>query len=217
MRALLNLTTNTTILFVASMLLARAIGGIQQPEATSMIDAGKCTQPCWHGLQPGESHLEQVQESLDASPDFVVKTAPRGYDNERCWTLLPTPDSAWRVCTVYLYAPGNTISLIRLTPPAGEFRLGDAMALFGSPVASTICGWSNTMPNMPRMVVMARLYFGDNVEVWAYNRQNPLIFAYDPTMVVYLVSYHSANDWPLYQSGTPRWQGFVRLRRRPNC
>jgi hypothetical protein len=41
------------------------LGGLSNPPvAVAMLDTGRCTQPCWQGIQPGKTTLDQVAEML---------------------------------------------------------------------------------------------------------------------------------------------------------
>jgi hypothetical protein len=202
-----------------SLFAVRVVGGRNRSPAALMSDAGQCTQPCWLGIRPGQTTLDQAQAIFAASGTLSASPATPNFDNERCWylqsSLLPPP--AWRVCTVYRYIGSHTISLIRLSPPQGTFRLGDAVALFGSPTASTLCMWNTRIDNMPSQVLRARIYFKDYVEVWAYNLRQPLALVYDPNMMVYSVNFNYPSEDPFYQPDTPRWRGFARPKRRVPC
>lgn len=180
------------------------------------MDVGQCEQPCWNGIRPGQTTIDQVQAIFRADPALAASPGVAQFDNERCWNMASgSPFPLWRVCTVFWYAADHTISLVRLTPPQEAFQLGDAIALFGPPVASTLCWWYTRLPNMPGQVLRARVYFRDNIEVWAYSQRQPMSFLLDPTMAVYLVNY-SDHRSP-FRSDMPTWRGFKRYYQQLGC
>ena len=196
----------------------RVVGGLMPTPTVTTIAAGQCDQPCWNGIRPGETTIAQASELFSANPMLSANPGSAQFDNERCWDMAATsPLSAWRACTVYWYASDNKISLLRLTPPQGKFQLGDVLALFGDPLASTLCWWDARLPNMPSQFLRARLYFKNNIEVWAYSLRQPTSFLFDPGMVVYTVNYHYTQADLPFLPDAPLWHGFKRYARQVGC
>jgi hypothetical protein len=186
----------------------RIVGYATRSPGNAIVDAGNCSQPCWHGIQPGTTTLDRAQAAVlsDNRVNFV-QVAPR-FDNEACWETLTDP--AWLACTVFLYGArtAQRIQLIHIDPPQGALRLGDAVALFGEPVAASLCWWNMNIAGMPNYFLRGRVFFKGNVEAWVYDLKQPLVRHYTPDMIVFTLRYHYPAEEPPYPFDAPHWPGF---------
>jgi hypothetical protein len=93
-------------------------------------------------------------------------------------------------------------------------RLGDAVILFGKPLASVL--WCTSSwhfldlgPNLSGndFLYEGRIFFQGNIQVDVLTQESQ----FDPQMLVTSITYYYPADEPPYRFDTPPWQGFVRV------
>lgn len=208
MKRVLILTALTIPAFVLLLYGARITGYAMRSPGNGLVDAGNCEQPCWRGIQPGTTTLDKARAAVMTGSSVSFMQVESRFDNEACWETLTDP--AWLACTVFLYGmrTGQRIQLIHIDPPQGALRLGDTVALFGEPVAASLCWWNMNIAGMPSYFLRGRVFFRGNVEAWVYDRKQPMARHYTPDMIVFTLRYHYPADEPPYPFDTPRWPGF---------
>ncbi len=213
-----------TAIGIGSMALAlagvRVVGALTRTGAAAMLDAGPCAQPCWHGIQPGQTTFEDAQTLLRGRTD-VLDVAYSTVDSHLHWITATEPP--WRGRGFrWSAAGGGAVDFILMEPPPDVMRLGDAVAIFGAPVVSTLCWrFDNNQPNLagklPRPFLGAHVYFNGDVEVLAYNPTRPTERRFDPDMVVWSVTYNYPDQEPPYRFDAPIWRGFTVADDSPVC
>jgi hypothetical protein len=195
------------LLLAGSREIARRLSSIS-PEA-AILNVEACSQPCWHGIHPGVTTLDQAAENLRADQVLVANVLDvqlgdfASRRREICWEIRNQVD--WRGCALRDQGFSGPINRLELEPPDEGLSLGDTILLFGNPIASEYC--------MRLGLYYAFVYFPDNVEVRTRG-ESPIqsgttMPRYDPTMRVFIVRYHYPADEPPYAFDTPRWQGFT--------
>ncbi len=196
----------TVAILVLPLAMVRGVGALQGlPQAASMLDTGPCAQPCWHGIQPGKDTLDSATDLLREPTVIFTKSVSPLYTNELCWITAAAP--VWHGCFHRQWDanPGTPINMLELGPPAGVLRLGDAITLFGEPVASQLCRtWRGLHSDLE---VVAHIYFKGNIVVMAYNPERPSEARLDPDMEVRLMFYYQAQK-PAVDDELPPWHGF---------
>src|SRR5262245_36391270 len=217
---LLACTALVTVMLALALVGVRAVGAQNRPQAVAILEAGSCAQPCWHGLQPGHTTFEAARALLQTRAD-VLGVDYSTADFHLHWSTSTKPP--WRGRAFRWSSMGaGAIDFIMLAPPADVLRLGDAIAVFGEPLVSTLCWrFDNIQPNiagkMPRPFLGAHIFFSDNVEVFAYSPSRPTERRFDPGMVVWSVTYNYPDDEPPYHFEAPGWRGFTTAADAPVC
>ncbi len=208
MKRVLILTALSVAAFILLLFGTHIIGYATRSPGNAIVDAGDCQQPCWRGIQPGTTTLDKARASVTAYNQVSFAQVEPRFDNEACWETLT--ESAWRACTVFLYGARSAqrIQLIHIDPPQGALLLGDAVALFGEPVAASLCWWNMNIAGMPNYFLRGRVFFSGNIEAWVYDLKQPMVRHYTPDMIVFTLRYHYPAAEPPYQFDTPRWPGF---------
>ena len=218
MRRLLNCAGAAVTLFALLMVGVRAAGGMIKPVSALILDVERCEQPCWRGIYPGQTSIEEVPADLMGDDRVSIDTADDGFSNERCWTIRATTSiQSWEACAAFWFTSGNLVHLLRLNPPQGQLTLGDALTFFGQPLAAKLCWWNGSIPNMPAYFIRAKIIFKDKTEVWAYNLRHPLQTRLDPNMLIYSVRYQFIPDNSPYRFGDVRWPGFTQVGKQKMC
>src|SRR5437870_2552846 len=83
------------IIFVVTLVGVRLVGALSQPNALDVIRAAQCTpMPCWQGIQPGKTTMDEAKAILTANTAFTVLDVSRPGD--LCWYSADGP--FWRNC-----------------------------------------------------------------------------------------------------------------------
>jgi hypothetical protein len=209
------LLTWTLILVILGTLMlvgVRAVGAQRWPLAFAMLDPEACEQPCWRGIRPGKTTLDEAEQLLRAGRDARIQRKPGSLE----WTTATTPPwqgSAFRWSTFSI----GSINYITLLPPPGTLQLGDAITIFGDPIVANLCWRTGNAAPLKLPYLGARVHFRGNVAVLAYNPDNPTELRYDPKMVVLSLMYSYPAAEPPYAFDTPSWRGFARTRAEQVC
>jgi hypothetical protein len=186
----------------------RLIGGWAVLPAAAILDPRACPQPCWHGIQPGKTTFRQALAIFKANPDRIA--LPDDYltrlsihftlDTHWCGQV-----DRWDEAVSNLDTP---LQFIVLKPPANTMRLGDAVILFGEPLASVLCptGMANLSGKVSRLY-RGRVFFQGNIEVSFFSDES----RFDPQMPVEMITYYYPAGEPPYRFDTPPWRGFARV------
>jgi hypothetical protein len=203
---------------ITAQIAARASGAQKLTLAAEILAVDNCPQPCWNGIRPGQTSIVEARALLKERSDVTFPDPPTRstpfldfrLNIEPSWSGL-----AYRWSTTPLTGPLN---YVELKPPPGALLLGEAIQLFGEPVAATLCldyVRINATKNPPFM--NAHLHFRNNIEVKAYHPLVPRVQRYDPQMVVWLVRYNYPGLEPPYRFDVPRWGGFGAYRSDQGC
>lgn len=215
---MMRLAKLTGLLVAAFAIVLAAVhmgGAIIQPinPAQAILSVSACTQPCWHGLSPGVTTLDEADAMLNSDTQnvqAVVDIQPGLFERPRhvCWTL--SVDPGWTGCALRHDGAPGVINEIYLTAPHNQgFSLGDTLVLLGQPAASKLCTRLGFMS--------ATLYFPNNIEVDAFEDHLAADGRYDPHMRIFQVVYHYPSDEPPYPFDTLQWRGFIYVRDLPVC
>jgi hypothetical protein len=200
------------------MVTIRLIGGrAAPPAAVAILDPGACPQPCWHGIRPGETTFRQAQVLLEANHDQIVLPA-----NAVVRNLMSFTQSAgwsgwierWPGESQPLSNIDAPIQYIRLQPPPNTLQLGDALLLFGEPLASDLCpSWPVYPPRVGFRTYMGSVFFQSNIDVTVVSGES----RFDPHTPVTSITYFYPADEPPYRFDMPPWRGFARVDDREFC
>jgi hypothetical protein len=185
-----------TLVFALLGFGARGIGATNTLPLATILDAGNCSQPCWHGIQPGRTTLAEARALLRNDP--VWGNATYDSNGRLTWEMADTP--GWRgSATGSRYAETRTIQSIDLIPPRGAVRLGDIVTLMDSPRRLRFCDRSSSDH--------IHLFFEDNMEVIAVRPEGGPIDQIAPDLVIRSIRYYSSDASGIYNAFD--WQGFV--------
>jgi hypothetical protein len=206
------------IMLIAGQIAARAAGVLNVTPAAAILDVESCPQPCWNGIQPGKTSLIDAKVSLARRPNVTFPPPPTRSTPFLEFSVQPEPlwlGRAYRWSSTPLTGPLN---YVELKPPPGVLLLGEAIQLFGEPVAATLClDFDRINPTLQPPFMDAHLHFRNNIEVKAYHPLALRAQRYDPQMVVWLVRYNYPGLEPPYRFDTPRWGGFGAQRSDQAC
>ncbi len=191
------------LITLAALIVAVRALGDQFPHEPFYLDTGgSCLQPCWYGIQPGRTKIEDARRSLETNP--LVFDLKRNDPDPvfRC-------ELEWKMQTIPFYTgcisalPDSPISDIFLRLGDDQVRLADAFALFGQPITLILCR-SYQFGLNHRQQVFALVYFQNGVQVWAYNPK-PMVWRAEPLMYVKSVHYNVPGPPPAWK----HWRGFL--------
>ena len=178
------------------------VGAVMQPPALAVFVPQHCTpHPCWYGLQPGKTSIQQARAILDTSAAVVgndiFDLCPDGGDT--CWNVTVTASSK---------APDSPLDKIDLNASHQKLRLGDLMTIYGSPTSGVLCYIitptnGGVSDSVPRPVMVGNLIFKGHVQVFVYNPVDPLAQRFDPNMIADQINFKSLPDLSV-----PSWHGF---------
>ena len=186
-----------SILSFASRLLGART---EPPAAIALLDSGDCPQPCWHGIRPGVTTIDEAKALLR-----IDKTVTRVEQTELqlCWQLperLATEDG--RSC-LFRHAESRQVTSLGLSISSDAMQLGDAFLLFGSP------RWIDGCQEQPLTI----LYFDRGTYIFLAPSLQTQSWRLRPEMTVLQIGYFDEGGFK--QRGyLPRWQGFVTV---PSC
>lgn len=208
---LLSRTAALVMTLMLMLIVLRGAGSLDKPFAVMLLDAEGCKAPCWNGIRPGETTLEQAEARLRADPS-VVNVASTPSIDELCWSTLAAP--FWRSCARRTYrATGGAVERLTLELPPDALLLGDAIAVFGNPVAVEQCPVRNIrLAGVPRQFIGTYVSFGNNTRLMVYDARDAYTQVLTPDMVVLRILYYS----PAAMRPTDyaeRWQGFASVAR----
>jgi hypothetical protein len=178
-----------------------------------LLASGDCSQPCWHGIQPGKTTLDQAEAILRADRTLTLETNsftdPFGKIHyQLCWSRTFAPK--WEGCASRRGSanPNDPIDDIVLIP---DIRLGEVLQVLGEPTGIHLLLGTDT--------INADVYFGNNIRVDTGVIYSALMPAYryqlTPHQRIVRVTYFRPEQpprckpypWPGF--GTPRldtWQ-----------
>ncbi|MEP7289169.1 MAG: hypothetical protein ABI947_25735 [Chloroflexota bacterium] len=180
---------------------------------STVLESSTCQLPCWHGLYPGKTTLHEAEVKMRADTTLADNVMLLNTFNDTpnsffqlCWNLKVSP--RWQGCAERDRDPNGPINRISMVPdPATNYTLGEALVLFGKPLAVNLCSRLGFLS--------ARMFFANEVEIMLWQQQP--VQRLDPTMRLYLVRYHYPSDEPPFQFDSPVWQGFRLLGDLPIC
>jgi hypothetical protein len=183
--------------------------GADQPDPVPYLVAGDCAQPCWRGLQPGQSSQDDVLAAAQQRGLVMPGSLELGVDRASA-----TPYIYWRTSNLPSYgvrASFEASTLQRLDLDVQRsLRLGDLVDLFGTPTHATLCPRVIAGYAVLRSSTYATLYYRDGlIEVLAmtpYATSQRL----RTDMQVLRITYHASPDRDV-TTHAARWQGFGRL------
>jgi hypothetical protein len=206
------------MMLIAGQIAARAAGVLTPSLAAAILDVKSCPQPCWRHIRPGKTSIVEARALLlkrsdvkfpppssRSTPflDFMLDTEPLWLGRAYRWSTTPV---------------NGPLNYVELRPPPGAFLLGEAIQLFGEPIAANLClDFDRVNPTLQLPFMDAHLHFRNNIEVKAYHPFEPRAQRYDPQMVVFLIRYNYPALEPPYRYDTPPWEGFGALRSDQAC
>lgn len=155
------------------------------------LSAPDCIQPCWHSIRPSETNLHDAEAILREDANLRINTFT---PDKVCWDFRSGPFA--RGCVYTWHSLGTDrehVEIINLFPRDNILRLGETVALFGTPLASAL----------PCPTVNGNVYFRGNII--AVLPANLPRFGPD-TEVAYLSFVSTRTLW--YSANTPGWYGF---------
>jgi hypothetical protein len=204
MQRLLVWTASLTIVLCISMLSARLIGSRNKVPGAAIFDPGDCSQPCWHGIQPGKTTLDEAEAILRADPLFsdIRREQPVvRFDLE--WTINSNPIYGGGV-----RAENNVVTKIWIMSYwlHDGVPLTDAMLALGSPQSISVCSGPSGRH--------ATMIFSEKVTVNTELRSTDISLAYLP--IVQAAHYPADSDLDVYPASA--WRGFgTWLVKIPDC
>jgi hypothetical protein len=204
-------TIASIVVLALLIVAARAIGSTNTPPALAMLDPGDCPQPCWHGIRPGVTTVEEAKAILNATsiPSAIGYLDP----NIGCWKVSSANNTFWLVC------PGkpvvsNFIPDLELWPPEDTLRLGEVVSYYGKPIKTMSLdfdmGLDATVGHKQYKAVVLELE--SNVKVVAYTK-NLNDQRIDPKMVIYQLTLFAGNV--PFGCHLRNWHGFTHIQ--GNC
>jgi len=187
--------------------------GASSTMAERILVSQGCAQPCWHGIQPGKTTFQQGLDLLEKDTKNIGHLGNgqqdhiAGPEKNLCWLVLVNPN--WHGCASNDEFADGPIQRIDLLPsPTLPMRLGEALTIFGTPVASTVC--------LTPGAEYAALYFPNDISVITLidEAAHP---ALDPNTAVYVVRFDYPSTEPPYRFDTPPWRGFIQWHGQPVC
>lgn len=191
------------ITVVCSLLLIvpRVTGGLNRSPVEQFASEYCSPQPCWRGIRPGVTSLNQTRA--------ILQTNTSAGQNTDDYRLCYQPNACWDLSVRSWSAdPQDPVGVLTFQPTPGAFLLGDAVALYGDPLTSQLCqiiapSNGDLGPEVPRPVMVAYMTFHGNIKIVAYQPNDPMQKRIDPAMNIYRLYYQVGYD--IY---TPRWSGF---------
>ncbi len=197
MKHLLVLTVSLIVILLLTIVGVRAIGTRDTLPIAAILDSGSCSQPCWHGVQPGRTTFAEARVLLQN--DNVWGNV--AYDSNGRLTWEMKTETGWRgSATGSRYAETRTIESVDLIPPRGAVKLGDIVTLLDNPRRLRFCERNNSSDHI-------HLFFEGNMEVVAINSEGGQIDQLDLDLIVRSIRYYSSDASGLYNASD--WQGFV--------
>jgi hypothetical protein len=185
----------------------RVLGHFTRPALLDRFAPEACTpHPCWNGLAPGRTSVQQAREVLiAASPANAAPTS-----NYHYVVCEPNDKACWDVAIAGISArAADPLAEVKLIPPAGKLTLGDLVLLYGAPTSATIC-WqtapssTDVTKGVPRPLMIGYVIFKGHVRVNVYNPRDLRAARFDPAMMVDQITYKTQPDLTI-----PAWQGFM--------
>jgi hypothetical protein len=198
------------IAFGLSAAAARIIGLRQPNAAAAILQSVECAVPCWRGINPGTTLIEEASMLVRRNRELTAFTDTTGNPDTQmrqvCWAIKLWRD--WQGCAVRAAGERGPVDRINIVPSNSlHFSLGEALVIFGEPLGASVCRGSRYL--------RLDIFFAHNVELYAFgNIHDPRIA---PDMQVGLISYHFLSDEPPYPFDLPAWRGFTRLSDAPYC
>jgi hypothetical protein len=192
---------------IALLALLLILPGAEEPSAdvASRLQAGRCAQPCWRGIQPGVTTLDEAETILREDEALEITR-----EAERVCGQSSNP--FWQLCAE---AEAATVTRLNwILPASGDERvfLADTIAAFGEPFAAKLCGRLDTWHSV--------VVFNGNVVVIAYGgsalMNEPRRLA--PDQRVEQVLYYAEGTMPpRYMQDAPPWRGYGEVAEHPIC
>jgi len=183
--------------FIILMVGVRLVGARTVPSAMAVLDAGHCASPCWYGVQPGKTTLEQARDWFKSGDTWqaVAQDWPHAYR----WALKAA--DGWQMVVTRDYkASASIIADIEVDPPDGALHVGDILRKYGDPLGMRVCA-------RPRSHV--HLYFTDHIEIIAVAPEHGTIEHLDPQLDVEYIFFHDPSSASTTYLSAERWQGFM--------
>jgi hypothetical protein len=169
------------------------------------LQTGDCAQPCWRGIRPGVTTLDEAEAILrdDAALEITK-------EDDRVCGQSSSP--FWQICADTQAATVTRLNWILSVSGDERVFLSDAIAAFEEPLAAKLC---NRLDTWHSVVV-----FNGNVVVIAYGgsvmTNEPRRFAPDQR-VEQVLYYAEGMTPPRYMQDTPPWRGYGEPAAHPIC
>lgn len=204
LRRLIVASLAATVLIAAGESLAGEFSARYLIPETLALQPARCPQPCWDGIRPGITRAEETLNRMQNNPlvtDLVRNDPSPVYPCTLEWRMTTIP--IFTGCIVI--RPDQPVETIILRFEDEQLRLGDAIALLGTPIAAQLC-YRYDFGIRFRMNVFGTLFFPNHIIVAAYHPE-PDTWRLSPAMFVKMVRYNTAEAAPAPEQA-PRWQGF---------
>ncbi|MCC7447713.1 MAG: hypothetical protein IT324_09865 [Anaerolineae bacterium] len=206
MRRFLALTGGLILTFALLMVGVRAIDVTNPSPAVAILDPGNCSQPCWHGIQPGKTTFGQIKTLLRTDNGWFIHSYDQNHSLE--WYMIASPDwygSAYRN-PPYADNPNTDypVQAVQLFFPEGSFQLHSAIALWGRPTAILLCSSG-----------ILWMFFKDNIEIMV--SYDPDTRRIDPSSFLISVIYDDPSLESSYRLYGQNWYGFTQIKQSEFC
>lgn len=205
MARFLKLTVLIVSICVIAIVILLAMRRAAAPsEAVRLLAPGNCTQPCWHGIQPGKTTLDQAEAILRADRTLALET--NSYSDpfgklhyQLCWSRTVAP--RWEGCASRRGSSNanDPIDDIVLIP---DIRLGEAVQVLGKPTGIQLLLGTDTID--------ADVYFRGSIRVDAgmiYSAMMPsYVYQLTPYKQITRVTYFRPEQQPRCKPHP--WRGF---------
>jgi hypothetical protein len=199
-------TSSISILLIVLILSARLVGSRNKVPGAAIFDPGNCPQPCWHGIQPGKTTLDEAEAILRADPLFSdIRREQPVVRFHLDWTINSNP--------VYyggVHAENNVITKIWIIISPINTHDGvplmDAILAIGSPQSIFTCiGMSarGSIVKFSEKLTLTAWFVGEaiNLDNWSFVE----------------TAYYTSGEIEPEDYSMQRWRGFGTPLYFPNC
>jgi len=213
MRWVLLRISGVIAIFVLALFGVRWIGSFSKNPAVELLglDAEQIAQSCWRKICPGRTTFQEAEVLLQADEHTISNirfTSFKAPYTALCWEYTMMPGV---VNCAEQYDPSiDVIGALSSVNNTDVFpvRLGDIVALLGTPTESHLCITSWPEKKLSSVVLVGTTFTGGNVLIDTYTPDDPLKWGIAPWQ---RVRSFRIEDAPIALGGDVRWawRGFV--------
>lgn len=213
MRWLLVRIIGLTTVFVLVLFSVRWIGGLSTNPAVTLLGLSteQVAPSCWHKIWPGRTTFKEAEALLQTDQALLSNihfTSFKAPYTALCWDDASMPGV---LNCAEQYAPStDVIGALSSVNNTDVFpvRLGDVIALLGTPTASHLCLTLWPEKHLASVALVGTTFAGGNVLIDTFTPDAPLTWGIDPWQKVRVVRIEAA---PVALGRDVRWtwRGFV--------